>query len=227
MIVNDNICGIKICGITDPETAAAVAGLGVEAVGLVFYPKSKRYVTAAQALEICRALPKKVRAVGVFVNETADTILKIAENSKLDGVQLHGQEPPGLIHQLKGKGLTVIKTLYIKSTPSVMEVNQYGADAYLVECAKGKLPGGNAMAWNWHEAAGFGNQNPFILAGGLSPENVVEAIKNARPDGVDVSSGVEAAPGEKDMEKVRAFVAAVHQYNCQHPVRRIFNADGR
>ena len=223
----NNTCGIKICGITDPKTATAVAELGVQAVGLVFYPKSKRCVSQAQAIEICRALPENVRPVGVFVNETADTILKTAANCKLSGIQLHGQEPPELIQQLKGKGLIAIKGLYINGAPSVMEADQYNADAYLVECTEGKLPGGNAMTWNWREAAGFGKQHPFILAGGLNPENVGAAINDARPDAVDVSSGVEAAPGKKDMKKVRAFVDAVKQYNCQHPIRRIFDADGR
>ncbi|MDZ7832717.1 MAG: phosphoribosylanthranilate isomerase [Desulfobacterales bacterium] len=223
----DNICGIKICGITEPETAAEIAKLGVQAIGLVFFPKSRRCVTPDQALEISRALPERIQTIGIFVNETADTIAKTAGQSGLTGVQLHGQEPPEVVEKLKNKGLMVIKALYTKGSPSIAEADQYAADAYLIECAQGKLPGGNAMAWNWREANGFGDNHPFILAGGLNPENVASAICNAKPHAVDVSSGVEAGPGKKDMAKVRAFIHAVQKYNCQYPIRRIFNADGR
>ncbi|MFP4533839.1 MAG: phosphoribosylanthranilate isomerase [Desulfobacterales bacterium] len=223
----DNICGIKICGITEPETAAEIAELGVQAIGLVFYPKSRRCVTPEQALEVRRVLPEKIQTIGVFVNEPADMILKTASQSGLTGVQLHGQEPPEVVSKLKTQGLMVIKALYTKGSPSIAEADQYAADAYLIECAQGKLPGGNAMAWNWQEAAGFGDNHPFILAGGLTPENVASAICDARPHVVDVSSGVEAAPGKKDMDKVRAFVYAVQEYNCLYPIRRIFNANGR
>jgi len=223
----DDICGIKICGITEPKTAAEIAKLGVQAIGLVFYPKSRRCVTPEQALEISHALPEKVKKIGVFVNKNTDTILKTAGQSGLTGVQLHGQEPPEVVEKLKNEGLMVVKALYTKGSPLMADADSYNADAYLIECAKGELPGGNAMVWNWQEAAGFGDKHPFILAGGLNPENVVNAIYDAKPHAVDVSSGVEAAPGKKDMDKVRAFVYAAEKYNCQYPIRRIFNADGR
>lgn len=220
-------CQIKICGLTDPDEATACAELGIQAIGLVFYPKSKRCVSPEQALQITRALPETVQTVGVFVNKTADAMLEIAEKSGITGIQLHGREPPATAQKLKNNGLTVIKALYLKGAPSVAEAERYGADAFLVECAKGELPGGNAMAWNWQAAAGFGDRHPFILAGGLNPENACTAIEDARPHGVDVSSGVEASPGKKDMKKVRAFVNAVNQYKCQHALRRIFNAGGK
>jgi len=223
----DDICGIKICGITEPETAAETAKLGVQAIGLVFFPKSRRCVTPERALEIRRTLPENIQTIGVFVNETADKMLKTAGQSGLTGIQLHGQEPPEVVSELKSKGLMVIKGLYLQGAPSIADADKYGADAYLIECAQGKLPGGNAMTWNWREAAGFGDNHPFILAGGLTPENVPTAICDANPHAVDVSSGVEAAPGKKDMDKVRAFVYAVDEYNCLYPIRRIFNADGR
>ncbi len=218
-------CEIKICGLTDPDQALACAEMGIQAIGLVFYPKSKRCVSTGKALQISRALPETVQTIGVFVNETADAILEIAEKSELTGVQLHGQEPPEVIQKLEANGLTVIKGLYLKGEPSITEVAQYEADAYLIECAKGILPGGNAMAWNWQEASGFGDKHAFILAGGLEPENVSTAIEDARPHAVDVSSGVEISPGNKDVNKVRAFVDAVHQLKCHYPIRRIFNAD--
>ncbi|MBS3757316.1 MAG: phosphoribosylanthranilate isomerase [Desulfobacterales bacterium] len=219
-------CEIKICGLTDPDEALACAEMKIQAIGLVFFPKSRRCVSTGQALRICRALPETVQTIGVFVNETADAMLEVAEKSGLTGIQLHGQEPPKVARKLKSNGLTVIKALYLEGEPSIAAAESYGADAYLLECAQGFLPGGNAMAWNWQAAAGFGERHPFLLAGGLKPENVVTAIESAKPHGVDVSSGVEAAPGRKDIKKTMAFVSAVEQYKCQHALRRIFNAGG-
>jgi len=227
METNPTTCQIKICGLTDPDEAAACADAGANAIGLVFYEKSKRCVSPDLANRISQALPDTVPAIGVFVNETAATILTVAAKGGLSGVQLHGQEPPELVQQLKCRGLLVIKALYLKSAPSIARAGEYGADACLVECAGGVLPGGNAMAWDWKEAAGFGETHPLILAGGLDSENVATAIESARPDGVDVSSGVEFSPGKKDINKVKAFVKAVNQCLSHTPIRRIFNVHGK
>ncbi len=218
-------CQIKICGLTDPSQAAECAEKGVHAIGLVFYPKSRRCVSRDQALEISRALPEGMDKVGVFVNEAADYILKTAEKSRLTAVQLHGKEPPETVRELKRSGLKVIKALYFSSEPGISEAGTYGADACLIEYSEGPLPGGNAFAWNWSRAADAGRSFPFILAGGLSPENVASAIESADPDCVDVSSGVEKAPGVKDISRVAAFVDSANQCRIKHPIRRIFNAD--
>lgn len=217
-------CQIKICGLTDPDEAAACADAGAHAIGLVFYPKSRRCVSPGMAARIRRALPPSIPTIGVFVNESAATILDVAARGELSGVQLHGQEPPELVRQLKKQGLPlVVKALYLKSEPSIAMAGSYGADACLVECAGGVLPGGNAMTWDWREAAGFGNSHPFILAGGLDPQNVAAAIESARPDAVDVSSGVEASPGKKDLNKIKEFINAVTHRPSHCPIRRIFN----
>jgi phosphoribosylanthranilate isomerase len=215
-------CQIKVCGLTDPADAAACADSGVQAVGLVFYPESRRCIGPEQAAAIRGVLPDAVQTIGVFVDEPAEEILAISEKGRLTGVQLHGTEPPGLVRTLKAHGLFVIKAFYLKGEPSIHRADAYGADACLVEFGRGRLPGGNAMKWNWSAAAAFGARRPFILAGGLCPETVAAAITGARPDAVDVSSGVEASPGRKDSHKIEAFVRAVTQCPTPHQVRRIF-----
>ena len=123
---------------------------------------------------------------------------------------------------LTDQGLIVIKGLYMESQPNITQVQTYDASAYLVECTQGILPGGNAMTWNWADAAGFGENHPMVLAGGLSFENVASAIHQALPDAVDVSSGVENAPGKKDIHKVKQFIKAVRGCTLKREIRRIF-----
>ncbi|MBW2368231.1 MAG: phosphoribosylanthranilate isomerase, partial [Deltaproteobacteria bacterium] len=147
----------------------------------------------------------------VFVNESFSMIMARVNHCGLSGVQLHGQEPPELVTRLRNEGLIVIKALFVDGFPDLSTADRYNPTAYLVECSKGKLPGGNAMVWRWKDARAFGEHNPLIIAGGLSPENVTTAIADAKPGGVDVSSGIETSPGMKDLEKVAAFIRAVHQ----------------
>lgn len=214
---------IKICGLTTVAAAVKCAALGADAIGFVFFPKSPRNLSEKAALSITAELPATVCKVGVFVNETADHILRCMEACRLDAAQLHGKEPPETIDLLAAKGIKVIKGLYLNGTPSVTEVDQYRSPAFLVECSAGKLPGGNAKTWDWGAAREFGQQHPLILAGGLSPENVADAIAAAEPDAVDVSSGVESAPGRKDLVKVEAFINAVHRTRVSRPLRRLFD----
>ncbi len=213
---------IKICGLTRTDDALKCASLGANAIGLVFFKKSPRYVTPEKAKPICDALPETISRVGVFVNERFNSLIDIAFTCGLTTIQLHGNEPPKFVNDLMDQGLNVIKTLYMESQPSVHQAPTYSASAYLVECAEGILPGGNAMTWNWQDAAGFGMKHPMLLAGGLSPENVASAIHQAMPDAVDVSSGVESAPGKKDMYKVKEFIKAVRGCSPKRELRRIF-----
>jgi len=206
---NENRIQIKICGLTNIEQALKCAELGANAIGCVFYPKSPRNLSEDQAREICKALPSHIKTVGVFVNETFETIMQRVDHCHLSAVQLHGTESPELISRLRKESLTVIKGLYIEKSPSLEDAPKFDASAFLIECGKGKLPGGNAMAWNWGDAKEFGKKYPFILAGGLTPENVYQAIIESEPDAVDVSSGVEASPGQKDIAKVEAFINEV------------------
>ena len=160
--------------------------------------------------------------MGVFVNEPFNSIMDIVSTSNLGAVQLHGNEPPKFVRQLTDQGLIVIKCLYMEGQPSIAQVSTYAASAYLVECTRGELPGGNAMTWDWQDAAKFGENHPMVLAGGLSPENVASAISKSMPDAVDVSSGVERSPGKKDIHKVMQFIKAVRECVPTRELRRIF-----
>ncbi len=217
---------IKICGLTRPDEAEACTDAGADAIGLVFYPPSPRSLTVAAAARITRVLPDEVCTVGVFVNETYDTIMSIAENARLRAVQLHGQEPPSLVQRLGAGGLIVIKALFFNGRPDFTAANHYtAADAYLVECVGGPLPGGNALAWNWSAASSLSLAHPVVLAGGLNPENVSAAIEEAGPDAVDVSSGVEQEPGRKDVAQVAALCRAVTRTRLGRPPRPVFGSD--
>jgi phosphoribosylanthranilate isomerase len=189
--------------------AAACATLKIEAIGLVFYPKSPRYVSDAQGKEIAAAVDGRAAVIGVFVDEPAEVILKKAERCGLTGVQLHGRETPAEVTQLKNTGLTVIKALFQKREPSFKATSRYGPSAFLLECGRGRLPGGTARTWDWADAQAIAANAPVILAGGLTPENVGQAVRLGRPHAVDVSSGVETSPGKKDLAKIKAFVSAV------------------
>jgi len=177
-----------------------------------------------QAKEISLHMPKNISLVGVFVNKPFEYIMERVEKCSLDAVQLHGMEGPDLVTRLIEQGLIVIKCLYVDGEPFLKDVCKYNATAYLIECAKGILPGGNALPWNWGRGKEFGIKHPFILAGGLSPENISRAIYKSLPDAVDISSGVESAPGRKDMTKIKAFIEAVSQSSLEkkNNVRRIF-----
>jgi phosphoribosylanthranilate isomerase len=214
---------IKICGLTRVEEAIGCARLGAAAIGFVFYPKSPRHVTLAQAKEITRELPAATETVGVFVDEKFSTVMHTAGACRLSAVQLHGRESPHLIASLLAEGLKVIKTLFLSRAPLISESIVYAPGAFLVECGKGTLPGGNALTWSWESAASFERSRPLILAGGLSPQNVERAISAAHPDVVDVSSGVEAEPGRKDLRKVAAFIAAVGGIQGDLKERRFFS----
>ena len=213
---------VKICGLTREDEAAACALAGASAVGCVFYPPSPRYVHEETARRISRVLPPEVPCVGVFVNEGHSTIMRAVERCGLKAVQLHGKEPPSLVKQLVENGISVIKVLFDGGAPSIDSADDYGADAYLVECAGGPLPGGNSLAWNWSAAARLSSRHPVILAGGLSAENVGRAISAALPDAVDISSGVESEPGRKDIDKVKRFLDAVRTGGRTGGFRRIF-----
>lgn len=200
---------VKVCGLTRPHEAAACADLGAHAIGLVFFPKSPRHVTLEQARTVVNVLPEKVAAVGVFVDAGFSYIMARVDRCGLSMAQLHGRESAELAARLKAEGVGVIKALFADGRPGLDDAQTFDVDGYLVECAKGPLPGGNAMAWDWRAARGFGYRHPLILAGGLSPDNVAEAIRAALPAAVDLSSGVEVSPGRKDPKKVARLLAAV------------------
>ena len=213
---------IKVCGLTRVADAQACLEAGVDAIGLVFYPPSPRCVLTLQAAEIAAAVGDRAVPVGVFVDDTYETIIRCAEDCQLKAVQLHGQESPALVRRLKHHNLTVIKALFHTRKPFFNEAADYDASAFLLECGRGRLPGGNAESWSWQEARHIGPDRPFILAGGLTPENVSTAIHRALPDVVDVSSGVESAPGRKNQTRIKSFIEAVDASDSPAATRRIF-----
>ena len=212
---------VKICGLTQPRQARDCADLGADAIGLVFFPKSPRNVTVEQARTIVAALPPTVAAVGVFVNASFDFIMERVTRCGLSMAQLHGRETPELAFRLLNEGVGVIKALFVDGKPGLSDAGAYRADAFLVECAKGPLPGGNAMVWDWGAARDFGTRHPLVLAGGLAPDNVADAIGAVLPAAVDASSGLEASPGHKDLDKVARMLAAVKKTGKVFTGRRL------
>jgi phosphoribosylanthranilate isomerase len=212
---------IKVCGLTRPEQAAACAQLGADAIGLVFFEKSPRNVSLQQAAAIKAALPSGVSAVGVFVNPSREILIQTVDQCGLDIIQLHGSESPEFVADLHASlNAPIIKALFTAKSPELSDANDYDAAGFLVECGQGTLPGGNAKTWNWALAEPFGRQFPLILAGGLDPDNVNRAISACLPDAVDASSGLEAYPGVKDIEKVASFIARVKQTEPLYKARK-------
>lgn len=212
---------VKICGLTLPHEAAQCVSLGANAIGMVFFPKSPRHVTADQARAVVAALPETVAAVGVFVDASFSYIMARVERCGLSMAQLHGFESADLAARLRAEGVGVIKALFVDGRPGFDAAQGFAVDGYLVECAKGPLPGGNARVWDWGAARDFGHRQPLVLAGGLSPDNVAEAIRAALPAAIDVSSGVEMSPGRKDPDKVARLIAAVQGTADQYAAKMI------
>lgn len=212
---------IKVCGLTRPDQARACAELGADAIGLVFFAKSPRNVTLKQAASIKSALPPGVSAVGVFVNPSREALVQSVDQCGLDIVQLHGAETPDVVTGIHSDlKVPIIKALFTTRSPGMADAGNYGAAGFLVECGKGPLPGGNAMDWDWSLAEDFGRHYPLILAGGLGPDNVAQAIGACLPDAVDASSRLEAEPGVKDLDKVAAFIDQVKQTEPLYTARK-------
>lgn len=197
---------IKICGITSSEDALAAVAAGADALGFVFYAKSPRAVSPEQTAAIIRSLPPFVTTVGLFVNADRATINATIATSGLDAIQLHGDESP---QDCLFPGQRVIKALRIKDSASLERAADYEVSALLLDTWSERGYGGSGEVFDWHLLKDFASHHPVILAGGLNPKNVVDAIRQVRPYAVDVSSGVEAAPGEKDRLKVAEFICQV------------------
>ena len=197
---------VKICGnVTLKDTMAAVEA-GADAVGFVFYARSPRVVSPKAVAAIVSHLPPLVMAVGVFVNENPDVVSQIMADCGLPYAQLHGEESPQYCAELK---LPVLKGIRVRSREDLAMLSLYRVKAILLDAYVEGVVGGTGTTFDWALAVEAKAWGPIILAGGLTPDNVVEAIRHVQPYGVDVSSGVEAAPGVKDHTKVRAFVKSV------------------
>jgi phosphoribosylanthranilate isomerase len=196
---------VKICGVTKLEDIKLIAELGAHAIGLNFYEQSPRCITPFNAAEFVRRLPPFVAAVGVFVNWEEAPILALCKALRLSAAQLHGDETPQVVERVAHR-LPVIKALRQGQGSDAPDFSRYrGVSAFLLDSALSGHYGGSGTTGNWHLARTAAQSHRIILAGGLTPENVAEAIRIVRPYAVDVASGVEARPGKKDPGKLRAF----------------------
>ena len=203
---------LKICGITRREDALFCAEAGAGALGAVFYPRSPRNVTAEQARDIFADLPADIARVGIFVNRATDEIILVARTATLTTVQLHGEESTADILALQSAGLHVVKVLKTTGRDLLAYAQALPAGTgILVECGRGDLPGGNAAAWDWADAAILADNFSFGIAGGIAPDNLAAAARASRAGGFDASSSIEAAPGIKDKASVLAYVQAAAQ----------------
>jgi phosphoribosylanthranilate isomerase len=204
---------VKICGITKLEDAKLAAELGAHAIGLNFHPASPRCLSPAAAAELVRRIPLFVATVGIFVNWVAEPVIALCQALGLSSAQLHGDELPQVVERV-ARLLPVIKALRIGQGSNAPEFSRFrAASAFLLDTPVAGHYGGTGTTGNWHAARTAAQTQRIILAGGLTPENVGEAIRIVRPYAVDVASGVEARPGKKDPAKMRMFFEEVARAN--------------
>jgi phosphoribosylanthranilate isomerase len=202
---------VKICGITRWEDARTAMDVGADALGFNFFPGSPRYIAPAEARRIAQRMPRRVARVGVFVNEQSARIDTVARVVGLDLVQLHGEESPGAVTRL-ARRRPVIKVFRVRRGFQLSQLAKFrDAAAYLLDSFTGKARGGTGRRFDWAIAARATAFGPLVLAGGLTPENVAEAIARVRPAAVDICSGVESRPGQKDPARLRALLRAIER----------------
>jgi len=207
----------KICGLTQPDDAAQALELGAWALGMVFWPGSKRRCSLDQAAEISSVCARRAELVGVFVDATLEDVAATADAVDLSVIQLHGSEGPRYCDEVARKtGCKVIKAMRIQGLESVQELRQFrGVEFHMVDAFRPGVPGGTGESFDWKLVKGRAGKIPLILSGGLSPDNVGESIEEVEPYAVDVASGIESKPGIKDEAKMIAFVRAIEQADRQ------------
>jgi phosphoribosylanthranilate isomerase len=201
---------VKVCGVTSLQDAQYAADAGAWAVGLNFWPGSPRRCQRDLATEIGAALRRRVEVAGVFVNATLDEIARIAENTGLTILQLHGEEGPAYCAEAARRtGCKVIKVARVRSRADIQALEPFRVDYHMLDSYVSGTPGGTGQTFSWEIARAHRGSVPVILSGGLTAQNVGEAIDVVRPFAVDVASGIESEPGRKDPDKLRAFFEAV------------------
>ena len=208
---------VKVCGISTRAALAAAVDGGAAFVGLVFYPPSPRSVAVADAAALAAAAPPRVERVGVFVDPDDSLLAEVVARVALSALQLHGRESPRRVRDIRARfGLPAIKAIPVADEDDLARADDYAgaADRLLFDArppagAPGALPGGNGVAFDWRLMAARRRSGPWLLSGGLTPENVARAVAASGAPAVDVSSGVESAPGVKDPSRIAAFLAAV------------------
>lgn len=208
---------IKICGITNLADALAAVELGADALGFNFYRRSARFIEPERARAIIEELPERVLAVGVFVNEEGpDVVEQMASEASVRAVQLHGDESPAYCRSIRN--FPVIKALRVSDDFSPECVSEYEVDAILLDAFDAEVRGGTGKRFDWDVARRVRALVPkLFLAGGLSPENIAEAISQVEPYAVDACSSLETSPGRKELEKVRAFISRAREVSTVKP----------
>jgi phosphoribosylanthranilate isomerase len=192
---------VKVCGITNPEDAVLCEHHGADALGFIFYPRSKRYISPSQAADIIAHLSPFIVKVGVFVNEDPDHINKMALQIGLNCAQLHGEEPPTYIEKIN---FPVIKSFRVDREFDYSVLNHYTGCSFLLDVYSSKGYGGTGRSFDWHRIPGSLRRN-IILAGGISADNMEEIFNKITPNAIDLSSSLESYPGKKDPVKTREF----------------------
>ncbi len=205
---------IKICGLRDPSHLRLAASLGSRFAGLVFFPRSPRHVTRDEAAMLARSAPDTLEIAGLFVDPDDALLQETVQHMPLRMIQLHGSEPPKRVAEIRARtGLRVMKAMPVAGPEDLEGLQDYEdvADWILFDAkapAGSELPGGNGLVFDWALLKGVKPRRPWMLSGGLTPENVAAALTVLHPDAVDVSSGVEDAPGVKSPDKIKAFIQA-------------------
>jgi phosphoribosylanthranilate isomerase len=206
---------IKICGITQPHQGSAIATLGATTLGFICVPASPRYVSPQQIELIVEQIPENIERIGVFVNATLEEICQIVADCGLTGVQLHGDESPEFCDQLRSflPNIEIIKALRVKNAQALAQADIYAnwVDTLLLDAYDPQQLGGTGKTLDWENLRQFQPKCPWFLAGGLTPDNVIEALNKVQPNGIDLSSGVERAPGDKDLIKVAQLFECLHR----------------
>jgi phosphoribosylanthranilate isomerase len=209
---------VKFCGITSSDDAQLAASLGAWAIGLNFWPGSPRRCPRDRAAEVAAAVRRRLEVVGVFVNAPLDEVARTAENVGLTMLQLHGDEGPSFCAEAARRtGCKVVKAARIRSGADIQALEPFHTDYHLLDSYLPGTPGGTGQTFSWEIARTHRGRVPMILGGGLTPENVVQAIHTVRPFAVDVASGVELAPGRKDPAKLEAFINEVARAHAPGP----------
>lgn len=206
---------VKICGITKLEQGNAIAQMGATALGFICVPSSPRYVSVAQISAVIQGLSYKVDCIGVFADTTVAAICQTVTATKLSGVQLHGNETPEFCQELRQclPGIEIIKALRVRTTECLTnsEIYANSVDMLLLDAYHPTQLGGTGKTLDWVTLQQYEPCLPWLLAGGLTPDNIVDALSLLQPDGIDLSSGVERSPGDKDLDKVAHLFTKLQQ----------------
>lgn len=199
---------IKICGMTDKNEVSHAIACGVDALGFIFFQKSPRNIEPDRAREIIESFPPFIDAVGVFVNEAPEVVAEIVKYCRLSTVQLHGSESPEYCRQIPGR---IVKAFQIAPglTPDDLGVYEDVVSGFLLDTFHKEVRGGTGETFDWSRVDKLHPRKPIILAGGITPDNVAEAIRQVKPYGIDANSGLETAPGRKDISKITRLIETV------------------